>query len=253
MYIPCQGGDIVHDFDFIISKGERTHNEDFLKIISTQDMTAFVLADGLGGQGYGDIASTSAVSAVEEYLLNNRFEGIETLKNCFASAQKGVLSAQNNYEYEQMRTTLVILVIFKERAFWGHIGDSRLYVFSGDSYEYRTKDHSVPQALCNMGEIKENEIRHHDERNKLLRALGSPEIGEDSLIEIGGENIDVKNKSFLLCTDGFWEWIEEKEMSRKLKSSSCADQWLSAMTNIVTKKGCGKNMDNFSAIAVVCR
>jgi len=59
--------------------------------------------------------------------------------------------------------------------------------------------------------------------------------------------------SFLLCSDGFWELIEEKEMSRCLKKSSNPEQWLFVMEKIVQRNGKRRNMDNYSAIAVFVR
>ena len=79
----------------------------------------------------------------------------------------------------------------------------------------RTIDHSIPQMLALAGEIKEKEIRRHPDRNKLLRVVGTDwenpqyEISED-VEKTGGE-------AFLLCSDGFWENITEKEMVKCLK------------------------------------
>ena len=204
------------DYELFSSKGERAENEDSVRIVDKGSLKAFILADGLGGCGKGEIASLAAVKAVENYILENEFDS-DMLRNCFVEAQKGVLDAQKENDYYEMKTTLVVLLINGKKAFWGHIGDSRLYVFNGKKYEYRTSDHSVTQVLYKLGEIKEDEIRHHNDRNKLLRALGSEDLSVENLFECGGENVDVFEKDFLLCSDGFWEWITEKEMQKILK------------------------------------
>lgn len=62
-----------------------------------------------------------------------------------------------------------------------------------------------------------------------------------------------KRSSFLLCSDGFWELIDEKQMSKTLKKADSPQQWLAAMEEIILANGKGTNMDNYSAIAVFVR
>ena len=239
------------DYELITSQGERRKNEDNVRIVDKGALKAFILADGLGGQGLGDIASRKACDSIEKFILENDFDE-NMLKNCFKIAQDAVLAAQNECDYFDMRTTLVVLLIYKGKAYFAHIGDSRLYLFDCDKYKYHSSDHSVPQVLVNLGEIMDKDIRHHPERNRLLRALGSSETEDDKLCDIDGERIEVLSKSFLLCSDGFWEWIEEKDMEKMLKKSSTASTWLNMMCDKVLENGINNNMDNFSAIAVIC-
>ena len=113
----------------------------------------------------------------------------------------------------------------------------------------RSSDHSIPQYLVNIGEIKERDIRHHPDRNKLLRVMGSewetPRYQRLKLEE------PVCGDAFLLCTDGFWEWIEEKDMERFLKRTSCSEEWLNTMKKFIYARGRGNRMDNLSAIAIM--
>ena len=239
------------EFSCFSSKGERLKNEDFIRTVDKNELKAFILADGLGGQGMGDMASSSAVNAVEKYILENDFSE-EMLDECFKCAQNSVLKSQEEADYKEMRTTLVILIIYNDKAYFGHIGDSRLYVFDGYDYDYRTSDHSIPQMLLNMGEIKEEEIRHHPDRNKLIKALGSDYELNDEYYSVDGKEIDIKNKSFLLCSDGFWEWIVEEDMEKFLLKAVNTEHWLNLMADRIINNGIGRRMDNFSAIAVKC-
>ena len=147
-----------------------------------------------------------------------------------------------------MKTTLVILHVGEERIWWGHIGDSRLYYFQNRKLQKRTLDHSVPQMLVAAGQLKEKQIRNHPDRNRLLRVLGvdwdSPKYQLAEPEARGGR------QAFLLCSDGFWELIDEKKMQHCLKKSGSPAQWLQMMEQIVEKNGQGRNMDNYSAIAV---
>ena len=149
---------------------------------------------------------------------------------------------------DEMKTTLVVLLIDEEKILWGHIGDSRLYYFQNRKYRVRTLDHSVPQMLVLAGEITEKEIRGHADRNRLLRVMGtewdSPKYQIAEFMETG------QKMAFLLCSDGFWELIEEKTMQTMLKKSETPENWLDNMEKEVLKNGKGKEMDNYSAVAV---
>jgi serine/threonine protein phosphatase PrpC len=112
-------------------------------------------------------------------------------------------------------------------------------------------DHSVPQMLTAMGEIKEKDIRHHEDRNKLLRVMGA-EWGKSNY-EIDAPVSLVSGDAFLLCSDGFWEWVDEKMMIKLLRRSRRPQQWLSEMEKHVQRNGAKANMDNYSAVAVFVR
>ena len=99
-------------------------------------------------------------------------------------------------------------------------------------------------------EIKESQIRNHPDRNILLRVLGIE--WDDPMYELLVPISLKKCQAFLLCSDGFWELIEEKEMCELLKKSSSVEEWLFSMVEVVKKNGVGRNMDNYSAIAIWC-
>lgn len=147
-----------------------------------------------------------------------------------------------------MKTTLVLLMIDENNLLWGHIGDSRLYQFKNKKYVLHTPDHSVPQMLVKAGEITEKEIRGHADRNRLLRVMGIE--WEYPQYEIAAIQKAEKQMNFLLCSDGFWELIEEKEMVKALKKAKSSKEWLDIMEQKILKNGKGKQMDNYSAIAV---
>lgn len=230
-------------------KGTREINEDSVGLIEKGSQICCVLCDGLGGHGRGEEASQYVV-----HEMLNCFEAsdnpIECMDNMFERAQTGLLEEQKKKSAKfEMKTTATMLIINDKYVRWGHIGDSRVYLFKKGKYKKRTFDHSVPQMLVLAKDIKEKEIRNHPDRNKLLRVMG---------IEWGASSYDISKKvkrkagmSFLLCSDGFWELIDEKQMQETLKASSNASEWVKAMVEIVRENGQGKNMDNFSAIAVM--
>ena len=229
-------------------KGSREINEDSIGLVDDGDggdAGFFVLADGLGGHGYGEVASQLAV----ESSIKAFSKKADDLDGCFIQSQNIIIEEQRKLNSSDvMKTTLVCLHINQGKARWGHIGDSRLYHFIAGKLSKRTLDHSVSQMLVAIGEIREKEIRGHVDRNRLVRVLGmewdSPKYELSEEIALGGKD------SFLLCSDGFWELITEQYMEKTLKKSSSPALWLENMKKIVVKNGAGKEMDNYSAIAV---
>ena len=229
--------------------GNREINEDSIGVCQTDAGICCVLCDGLGGHGRGEEASKLVVDSILDSYKNTE-NAIDHIDEFFENAQKELLGEQKkkNAKFE-MKTTATILVIDSESICWGHIGDSRIYMFKKGKYKMRSIDHSVPQMLVMARDIKEKEIRNHPDRNKLLRVMGI-EWGSGKYV-ISKKIKRKDNLAFLLCSDGFWELIEEKEMSDILRKSSDAEAWVNSMAEIVKKNGADKNMDNFSAIAVI--
>lgn len=237
------------DFATYSDIGKREINEDYVKTTTIDDKRCFVLCDGLGGHGMGEVASQT-VGDVFDSCFESNDEIKLFLPTAFEAAQQILLAKQKeNHAEMKMKTTCVSVVIDEKKAYIGHIGDSRAYVFRKNEVYKRTLDHSVPQMLALAHEIKESEIRHHPERNIVMRVLGNE--WEDKQYELMKPIPLRKCQAFLLCSDGFWELIEEEDMCRLLKSSESAKEWLEAMVRVVRKNGEGLNMDNNSAIAMI--
>lgn len=147
-----------------------------------------------------------------------------------------------------MCTTLVVLTITGRMAQWGHIGDSRLYMFRRNRIYHQTLDHSVPQMLVRVGELDPSQIRKHPDRNRLLHSIGYEWSGRP--YSIGPETELMEGDAFLLCSDGFWEYIEETEMISLLKKHKDPVSWLEAMRKIVAQRGRDEQQDNYSAICI---
>lgn len=231
----------------LTDKGMRNVNEDFLDILDRPERISFILCDGLGGHGNGDIASRFVTGVMKEQLATGA-----SLEDCIYRSQIALLRKQAAENAgNSMKTTVTCLTISDRAARFGHVGDSRIYRFENDKYIMRTQDHSVPQMLVNRGEIKESDIRHHEDRSRLLRVMGTEWDGMK--YEVGDAFLINGSTSFLLCSDGFWELIDEKTMCRLLKDAETPEQWLEQMEEVVKENGQGTNMDNYSAIAVFVR
>ena len=237
-------------YSMVTNVGSRSVNEDSIGEYNGDNLSGFVLCDGLGGHGMGDKAS----SLVRDVFLN-RFHNAKSAKNvlkeAFMAAQDILMAEQKKQKAEKkMKTTAVALALDYKKAYIGHVGDSRLYVFRDNKVEKRTLDHSIPQMLVLSGDIKEEEIRHHPDRSMLMRVMGNE--WEKPAFELMKPLPIKKCQAFLLCSDGFWELIEEKRMCELLERADSCDAWLGAMHAEVLKNGAGTNMDNNSAIAIWC-
>lgn len=228
--------------------GDRDVNEDSIGVCQNGQNNCYILCDGLGGHGMGDVAS----SLVTEFF-KDQFEKTENTANflgkTFMASQECLMAEQKaRNANRKMKTTAVALVTDDRNAYIGHVGDSRAYVFCKNKVKCRTQDHSIPQMLALSGDIKESEIRNHPDRNILLRVLGIE--WEEAKYELMAPIPLKKCQAFLLCSDGFWELIEEKTMCELLKKANTVEEWLDSMAAVVHENGAGKNMDNNSAIAV---
>lgn len=237
------------EYGVISQKGSRKVNEDFTGAVRKGDTWCFVLADGLGGEGKGEIASSLAVQSVLEYFRSEGGLTRECLEKCFELAQDGLLKKQREMNCSnEMKTTMVVLLTDGKHARWGHSGDSRLYYIEDGERFFHTRDHSVPQMLAALGAIEEKDIRGHEDRNRLLKALGVEWTSAGYEIS---EEVDVKESDcFLLCTDGFWEGITEEQMLADLKISESMEQWLETMERELLEYGTSNELDNYSAVAV---
>lgn len=246
---PC-GFNSMLTYATLSDPGNRPYNEDSLDVAERGGTHLFILADGLGGHGKGEVASAIAVrESLDTFAKLPPDDAL--LPQCALAGQAALLDAQQaDGDSSEMKTTLVLLRVTPEEgmAQWLHVGDSRLYRFAGSALAERTLDHSVPQMLVATGQIRERDIRFHEDRNRLVRVMGME--WNSPAYTLSDSTPLTPQARFLLCTDGFWEYILEKEMERCLFRADTPSDWLESMRKIVVKRGKHKNMDNYSAIAV---
>lgn len=229
--------------------GKRDVNEDacLLKYDRKLGLCAAV-ADGLGGHGGGREASQTAIDSIYESYLTGVIEKPEEFNVWFQSANQAVLNRQSRDC--EMKTTLVVLLIRNEQALWAHIGDSRLYHFVEGRLVEQTFDHSVSQMAVLRGEIRQDQIRGHEDRNRLLRALGREETIQTETSQI--VTLSGAEHAFLLCSDGFWEYVMENEMEKDLKASGTPEQWVKRMAERLDRRTLNRDNDNHTVVAVIC-
>ncbi len=228
--------------------GGRRENQDACDYVVLATYGCWMLGDGLGGHGGGSVAARIAVDTVLAAFRASPASSPEALGHYLEAANSAICDGQKQrLDLAGMRTTAVLLVTDSQSARWAHVGDSRLYYFHDQRIQYQTSDHSVPQVLFAAGEISAEQIRFHEGRNRLLRSLGSRD-GLRMTVQEAPQPIG-SGDAFLLCSDGFWEYVLEPEMEVDLARTSGAAEWLQAMEARLQRQAAGAH-DNYSAVVV---
>ncbi|MFA6235054.1 MAG: Stp1/IreP family PP2C-type Ser/Thr phosphatase [Bacteroidota bacterium] len=173
----------------------------------------YIVADGMGGHRAGRLASELAVKTVSGVYFATQTGTIsERLQTAFRSANDTIYKeSMSDSAHAGMGTTCVALVLKDNRAFIGHIGDSRAYRINRNRIVQLTNDHTKVAEMYRRGILTQEEIVTHPERHHLYRALGvRPEAEVDILSDI---SISTK-EFFLLCSDGLYEYLSDEEMKQ---------------------------------------
>ena len=216
------------------SRGGREINEDSL--ICGKDY--FVVADGLGGHSAGEIASAAAIKSFAENCHGGYTD--ESINMLLEQANNDVLSLKS-----EARTT--VAAAFVENGVFRYInaGDSRIYYFKNNRLFAHSRDHSVCQAAVDMGTMTFEEIRGSEDRSKLLKVLGD---NEQLNIKKFYQPIEIENgDAFLICSDGFWDFVLEGEMEADLLKAENACEWLRYMLKRQLLRAKNED-DNYTAI-----
>ena len=235
----------------VLSKlGGRERNEDACGYWSDGGPICCVLSDGAGGHGGGDVASRIAVETVLRQFSVAPGCSPGMVFSLIDQANRDVIGQQgNSNDTADMRATLVVLVFNPTtlEAVWGHIGDSRLYCFRSGFVVNRTKDHSLFQSMVDAGFADPERLRGNPERSVLIASLGADDGFQPDVIS--SPFALQEGDAFLMCSDGFWEYVTEAAMEAALQRVGSPEEWLAAMEQLVIDSG-RPGQDNYSAVAV---
>lgn len=197
----------------------RRENEDYMGYFECFNGDVFLVCDGMGGHAGGAFAAQLAVSSVREFLERKYFDDpIDAIREALQYANSAIYQkAQTTPEYSGMGTTAVMVIAQGNNVWWGHVGDSRVYLYSFDGLRRLTNDHSFVQRLIDDGAITEEEALTHPRRNELLAALG---VHADVAVEVFAHSYTAMPGDILLmCTDGLTNAVSEAEIESILGAS----------------------------------
>jgi len=240
---------------------QRDHNEDAIFAMTSILMSderqipfgLYIVADGMGGHQHGEIASGLAARAIGTHVVKKFFMPLFG-----ASAQTPDESLQEilqNGVFEAHRTilktvpgggtTLTAALIVGDQVNITHVGDSRAYLFPANgAWQVLTRDHSLVKRLEELGQLTSEEAAQHPHRNVLYRALGQGEPFDPDI-----QTFPLPNRGYLLlCSDGLWGVIPEKEMVNIIGNTPDLHIACQKLVDAANRAG---GPDNISAI--LCR
>jgi serine/threonine protein phosphatase PrpC len=238
---------------------QRDHNEDYVEVWlyargSGGVLGLFVVADGLGGQDSGEVASRLATDTVWEALRVSVWEPIIRGEVLPADKPEAALvaavNAANKAVYEtrtarksEMSTTLTLALVLDGTAYIANVGDSRTYLWNAAGLRRITKDHSLVQRLVDTGVIAPRDVYTHPQRNLIYQSIG--------------DRLDVKVDTFrhplaaddrlILCSDGLWEMVRDEGLEEVLLAEADPQR---ASVQLVHNANLAGGEDNISAIIV---
>jgi protein phosphatase len=230
----------------------RENNEDAIDVKQFPELTLCLVADGMGGQAAGEIASKRATEVVPRELKKTLSQTTAT-EDVKKLIRKAVVQANDEIiamgaldrDLRNMGTTVVLALWRKgPELYIAGVGDSRGYKIRGDQIEQLTVDHSLAQALVEAKTISAEEARGHRFKNVLWKYLGTKEVGEGPEIRL--EPIQVGDR-FLLCTDGLSGVVSDDQILTCMKENPDVQKCADALGQMALDLG---SRDNVSCIVI---
>ncbi len=231
----------------------RENNEDSIDVKVFPDMTICLVADGMGGQAAGEVASKHAIEIVPRELKKHisgvvgNDEAKSIVRRSIVQANEEIMSlASLDRELKNMGTTIVVALWRKASAtmYVAGMGDSRAYQVRGKKIEQLTVDHSIAQALVEAKTISAAEARVHRYRNVLWKYLGSNEVGEGP--EVKAVQIQPGDR-YLLCTDGLSGVVSDEQLLGFIKDKANVQECADGLGQLALDAG---SRDNISCIVI---
>lgn len=225
----------------------RSVNEDSTNVFNLEDGLLSIVCDGLGGNRAGDVASKTSVEVIHKFFIENpQMDHLSKMKNALIEAHATLLRLGNESEHHKgMATTAVAVFIAGNTVFWGHIGDSRIYLLKDGTLDQVTKDHSLVQKMVDNGLITSKQAEKHPQRNIIVKALG-----EDKDCEPDCDYFylhDEQQFKLFLCTDGVCGVLNSKEIKNILSQGDNLEDISQSFFNLVEDYGAP---DNFSYVII---
>lgn len=230
----------------------RENNEDAIDVKQFPELTLCIVADGMGGQAAGEIASKRATEVVPRELKRdipkaaNQEDAKKVIRKAIVQANEEIMAmGALDRDLRNMGTTVVIAAWRKgNEVFIAGVGDSRGYLIRTNNIQQLTVDHSLAQALVEAKTISAEEAREHRFRNVLWKYLGSKEVGEGPEVKA----VAVQNGDrFVLCTDGLTGVVPDDKILECVRDNHDVQKCADALGQLALDMG---SRDNVSCIVI---
>lgn len=239
---------------------QRDHNEDSLIAITATlagkgnnvPFGLYIVADGMGGHQFGEVASNAAVRVIAGYILRKFHAYLFTIPTQQPAEplqeimEEAVKEAHRTVQKDApgSGTTVTAALVLGQQVTIGHVGDSRAYaIYPSGRVEQLTRDHSLVKRLEELGHLNKEEAAAFPHRNVLIRALGQ---GDTLDVDIFTIPFPV-NGTLLLCSDGLWGVVAEQDIYHSLTEASSLQR---ACQNMVAAANTAGGPDNISVVLV---
>ncbi len=238
---------------FRTDKGiRRSNNEDAFFVMKNDRV--FIVADGVGGNRSGEIASRTAVNSIANFVENHPVDDLTTEEEireyflaCISDANRRVRDVAKCHEKNRgMATTVVAAFIPYNRdnsLYIVNVGDSRAYILRDNRLEQITEDHTYVNTLVKAGLITRDEAMEREDKTMITRALGADDVVEPDFFSVRIEKGDI----VLICTDGLYAEVTEPELIRHLTNDSIMSE---ICTELVATANLNGGSDNITAICI---
>jgi protein phosphatase len=230
----------------------RENNEDSIEVKPFADMTVCIVADGMGGQAAGEIASKRAIEVVPRELRKHLPQAANpdqvktVIRKAVVQANEEIMAmGALDRDLRNMGTTIVSAIWRKgNEMFIAGVGDSRAYLIRGNQIEQLTIDHSLAQALVENKTISAAEAREHRFRNVLWKYLGTKEVGEGPEVKVIPIHVGDR---FLLCTDGLTGPVADSQLLEFVETHPDVQECADGLGQLALDQG---SRDNVSCIVI---
>jgi serine/threonine protein phosphatase PrpC len=232
----------------------RVHNEDYFEIDPSHRL--YVVADGMGGHSYGEVAAQLAVQAIRRFVeksldkdttwpikLDDRLaRHSNLLKMAIQNAHADVLRAiSRDGSLHGMGSTVVGILIHGDMAAVAHVGDSRAYRLRNGKLEQLTQDHTWVHEQVVAGLLSKEQARSHPLKNVVTRALGG-----ESEIAIDVREVPVQpGDVFLICSDGLTGMLSDADIRERLAAARPLQETCRDLVNEANGRG---GLDNVTVV-----
>ncbi len=225
----------------------RLNNEDrACALTNTRGNILLIVCDGMGGQNKGELAASLAISTISQEFQEkdrflNKFFAKRWVNQVIKKANTEIFRvASSKQENQGMGTTITMVLIINDYMVIAQAGDSRAYSLRARSIEQLTEDQTYVQYLFRIGSVKKEEIATHPKRHVLMNALGIyPSVDIDIQIR------PYLNDTILVCSDGLYNNVPDKDILTILRSSDTPDQKVNELVSLANNNG---GSDNIAAV-----
>jgi serine/threonine protein phosphatase PrpC len=230
--------------------GKRPYNQDRAGHWSTAEAVLLVACDGMGGHAHGEVAAELVMRHIAAAFRRDarpRLADPDLFLFRAVGRSHGMLlrEAMHLGLPDTPRTTVVACVVQDGRAYWSHVGDSRLYLLRKGEVLVRTRDHTLVQQMVDEGRLKADDASSHPERNRLLQCLGG--VNTPRILPTAHALLE-KDDVLLLCSDGLWGPLSERQILDAFAAGT-AGEAVARLASLAEAQG-GPGADNITALAL---